>query len=175
MIPMTIDSFSMRKKRKEMEGEDERQVIPINEIGNPVESEEQIKRNMVGREAAEYILEIIQKETDVSNKRMWEILRDEAVKRVGWPLHIEDKNIEPFTDEQAQTWQDMIFPNGKFQEMTVLTIETKEGVEYLERVAERRTWFQRNMLRYVRWRKNNPPKRVKRRVKREVKETSQAS
>jgi len=124
-------------------------------------SDEKIKENIEDREAAETVLDMIACEFPKQGNRFWEVLRDEGIKRAGMPMKPEIKDLAVFDDKRAEVFMKQIFPRGKYAEMTVLAVEKKEGLEFLERFATKPDFFQRGLSRYVEWRKKHPLKKAK--------------
>ena len=123
---------------------------------------EKLKKNKAGREAAEALLELVKEEHgENTNPRFWEVLRDEAIKRVGVPMKDESKELAPFDTKRAIIFQQSTFTHGKYADMTVGAVEKKEGLEFLLRFATKQNFFQRGLSRYCLWRKFNPEKKKK--------------
>lgn len=126
---------------------------------------EKIQDNISEREKAEDTLQMIEMEFGEPGNRFWEILRDAAIQRVGIPMKEEIKELEPFDDKRSEVFMKQAFPRGKYAERTVLSVEKKEGLAYLERFATKQDYFQRGLSRYIAWRKKHPLKKAKRKKK----------
>lgn len=130
------------------------------EAKHPLPEDSVILANKEGREAAEVFLSEQMIPNDLqNNKRFWEVIRDAAIEKVGLPLRDEQKDIRPFSDEESQLFFPRTFPRGKYADMTVAAVEKKEGLAWLKKFATNPDFFQRQLLRFVKWREKNPPKR----------------
>ncbi len=129
------------------------------------EFKEKVLENKADREAAEAVLEMIGLDMPNQGNRFWEILRDEAIAKVGMPMKAEIKELAPFDTVRAEVFMKQAMPRGRYAETSVLTVEKKEGIEFLERFATKQDFFQRGLSRYILWRKKNPLKKAKKKRK----------
>jgi hypothetical protein len=147
------------------------EIILTDKDGNPLpplpeEEKQKIQKNKDDREAAEETLKMIECEFgELVGNRYWEIIRDFSIEKSGMPMREEIKELTPFDDKRAEVFMKQIFPRGKFEGMTVLTIEKKEGLEYLHRFATKQDYFQRGLSRYIEWRKKHPLNKIKKKKK----------
>lgn len=84
---------------------------------------EELRTNKLAREQAELWEAIIEEECqreiaesalgEKYHKRIWEVLRDLALKRV--PLQQEPKRLQPMTDEEAKQFERRIMAFGQYQ------------------------------------------------------------
>jgi hypothetical protein len=146
-------------------------LVPCDKDGNPLpelteEERKKIQHNIDDREAAEETLKMIECEFgELVGNRYWEIIRDAGIEKAGIPMKEEIKDLAPFDNKRAEVFMKQPFPRGKYADMMILTIEKKEGLEYLERFATKQDFFQRGLSRYILWRKKNPLKKAKKKRK----------
>lgn len=136
------------------------------EVVSQLPPDEKIIENIDDREAAEDTLKMIDAEFgDKVKNRYWEIIRDAAIAKAGLPMKPEIKELAVFDNQRAEVFMKQCFPRGKYAEKSILSVEKKEGLAYLERFATKQDYFQRGLSRYIEWRKKHPLKKAKKKRK----------
>lgn len=121
--------------------------------------------NKAAREAATLIIEQIRESCTEANhpnfsKRLWELLRDEALQEIGMPPKSAGIKVRPMGDKAAKEFAKDEFPWGAHVEELVGAVYDKDP-EYVREFSRKLNWWQIDLQAWVAWREKQTPQETK--------------